>query len=66
MAARLRDDDKIGILINNAGAALAGGFDSQSWADVEGLIAVNTSAVVRLAHAASRRALGRGRPRRDH
>jgi short-subunit dehydrogenase len=62
VAARLRDDDKIEMLINNAGAALAGGFDSQQWADVEGLIAVNTTAVVRLAHAIAPRlsAAGQG------
>jgi len=55
VAARLRDDARIGILVNNAGAALAGGFDAQAWADVERLIALNTTALVRLAHAVAPR-----------
>jgi short-subunit dehydrogenase len=49
--ARLRDDAKIGILVNNAGASLAGSFVEQSADDIERLIALNTTALVRLAHA---------------
>lgn len=55
VAARLRDDARIGVLVNNAGAALAGSFDAQAWADVERLIALNTTAVIRLAHAVAPR-----------
>ena len=53
--ARLRDDDKIGILINNAGAALGGEFDQQSLDDIERLVALNTTAVIRLANVAANR-----------
>lgn len=55
VAARLRDDGRIGVLVNNAGASLAGGFDTQNWADHQRLIALNTTAVVRLAHAVAAR-----------
>ncbi|WP_339069392.1 SDR family oxidoreductase [Pseudomonas idahonensis] len=49
--ARLRDDARIGILINNAGAALSGGFIEQSTDSVAQLIALNTTALVRLTSA---------------
>ncbi|WP_265533898.1 SDR family NAD(P)-dependent oxidoreductase [Pseudomonas saponiphila] len=49
--ARLRDDARIGILINNAGAALSGSFIEQSTDSVAQLIALNTTALVRLASA---------------
>lgn len=49
--ARLRDDEKIGILINNAGASLGGAFIEQGIDDVEKLVTLNTTALVRLAHA---------------
>jgi short-subunit dehydrogenase len=49
--ARLRDDARIGILINNAGASLAGTFIEQSVDDIDRLVALNTTALVRLAHA---------------
>lgn len=49
--ARLRDDAGIGILVNNAGISFAGSFDSQSAADLARLVAVNATAVMRLAHA---------------
>lgn len=48
---RLRDDARIGILINNAGGGLPGGFLQQSPDDVARLIALNTTAVTRLASA---------------
>ncbi|MFC7380512.1 SDR family NAD(P)-dependent oxidoreductase [Brevundimonas sp. GCM10030266] len=48
---RLREDDRIGVLINNAGASLGGGFAKQSGADVQNLIALNISAVAGLANA---------------
>lgn len=53
--ARLREDDKIGVLINNAGAALGGAFDQQSPDDIERLVALNTTAVLRLANVAASR-----------
>lgn len=49
--ARLRDDDRIGILINNAGAGLGGAFVDQSTEQVTQIVALNTTALVRLAHA---------------
>lgn len=48
---RLRDDAKIGILINNAGAGLNGTFVDQSTDAVDRLVALNTTSVVRLASA---------------
>lgn len=49
--ARLRDDARIGILINNAGAAQSGTFIEQSTDSVAQLVALNTTALVRLASA---------------
>ncbi|PTU02220.1 SDR family oxidoreductase, partial [Pseudomonas sp. HMWF031] len=49
--ARLRDDARIGILVNNAGAALSGNFIDQSTDSVAQLVALNTTALVRLASA---------------
>lgn len=48
---RLRDDAKIGILVNNAGAGLSGTFVHQSTDAVDRLVALNTTSVVRLASA---------------
>ncbi|MBB2886712.1 MULTISPECIES: SDR family oxidoreductase [Pseudomonas] len=48
---RLRDDARIGILVNNAGAALSGNFIDQSTDSVAQLVALNTTALVRLASA---------------
>lgn len=53
--ARLRDDARIGVLVNNAGLSVAGRFDSQAASDIARLVAVNTTAVLRLAHAVSPR-----------
>ncbi|MGO2452991.1 SDR family NAD(P)-dependent oxidoreductase [Pseudomonas taetrolens] len=53
--ARLRDDASIGILINNAGAAQAGYFIEQSTDSVAHLVALNTTALVRLASAVAPR-----------
>ncbi|MEL4073412.1 SDR family oxidoreductase [Ochrobactrum sp. GPK 3] len=47
--ARLRDDSSIGILVNNAGTALGGSFLDQSTDDVTRLVALNTTAPLRLA-----------------
>jgi len=48
---RLRDDAGIGVLVNNAGAALSGHFVEQSTDKVAQLVALNTTALVRLASA---------------
>lgn len=48
---RLREDARIGILVNNAGAALSGSFIDQSTDSVAQLVALNTTALVRLASA---------------
>ena len=53
--ARLREDARIGILVNNAGAGLAGTFIEQSTDDIDGLVMLNTTALVRLAHATAPR-----------
>ncbi|HSZ49981.1 MAG TPA: SDR family oxidoreductase [Caulobacteraceae bacterium] len=53
--ARLREDARIGVLINNAGAALPGGFVNQSPQDVGRLVGLNVTAVTRLAAAAAAR-----------
>ncbi|MGH6808195.1 MAG: SDR family NAD(P)-dependent oxidoreductase [Ensifer adhaerens] len=52
---RLRDDHRIGILVNNAGAGLAGSFENQAINDMERLVTLNTTAVVRLASAVAAR-----------
>ncbi len=49
--ARLRDDARIGVLINNAGIAQSGGFLDQSADDLTQLIGLNTTALARLAAA---------------
>ncbi|WP_428697377.1 SDR family NAD(P)-dependent oxidoreductase [Stappia sp.] len=49
--ARLRDDTRIGILVNNAGTAIGGSFIEQSTDDVARLVALNTTALLRLASA---------------
>jgi hypothetical protein len=49
--ARLRDDAQIGILVNNAGAAQSGNFIDQSTDSIANLVALNTTALVRLASA---------------
>jgi short-subunit dehydrogenase len=53
--ARLRDDARIGILINNAGAAQSGGFIEQTPETVAQLIALNATALTRLASAVAPR-----------
>lgn len=53
--ARLRDDARIGILINNAGMAQSGGFLQQSAQSIDQLVALNTTALTRLAAAAAPR-----------
>jgi len=58
--ARLREDERIGILINNAGAAAAGGFSDPDPDALDRLIRLNVTAVTRLAGAAVPRFLKRG------
>ena len=52
---RLRDDAKIGVLINNAGMAQSGGFLTQSAEAVQSLITLNVTALTRLAAAVAPR-----------
>ncbi|WP_199634736.1 SDR family oxidoreductase [Serratia sp. PAMC26656] len=53
--ARLRDDLRIGVLINNAGIAQSGSFVEQTPDSIERLIALNITALTRLASAATPR-----------
>lgn len=48
---RLRDDARIGILVNNAGTAIGGTFIEQSTDVVARLVALNTTALLRLSSA---------------
>ncbi len=57
---RLRDDARIGILINNAGIAQSGGFTEQSADSIEQLITLNTLALTRLAAAVAPRLASAG------
>ena len=57
---RLRDDARIGILINNAGMALPGVFVQQSAQAIDQLIALNTTALTRLAAAIAPRLVQAG------
>lgn len=52
---RLRDDARIGILINNAGMAQTKGFLEQTAEGIDSLITLNTTAVTRLAAAVAPR-----------
>ncbi|MDB6444451.1 MULTISPECIES: SDR family oxidoreductase [Pseudomonas] len=52
---RLRDDARIGVLINNAGMAQSGGFVQQSSDAIERLITLNVTALTRLACAVAPR-----------
>jgi short-subunit dehydrogenase len=53
--ARLRDDARIGILINNAGMAQSGGLLQQDGDSIDRLIALNVTALTRLAAAVAPR-----------
>mgnify|MGYP002422937927 CR=1 FL=1 len=57
---RLRDDDSIGILVNNAGTAIGGTFIEQSTDDMARLVALNSTALVRLASAIAPRLVRKG------
>ena len=58
--ARLREDGRIGLLINNAGAALAGGFANPDLDAQDRLVRLNVTAVTRLAGAVVPRFLAEG------
>jgi len=58
--ARLREDARIGILINNAGIAQSGGFVDQSADSIERLVTLNTTVLTRLAAAAAPRLVEAG------
>jgi short-subunit dehydrogenase len=58
--ARLRDDPRIGLLVNNAGAAAAGGFADPDLDAQDRLIRLNVTAVTRLAGAVVPRFLAEG------
>ena len=58
--ARLRDDGRIGILVNNAGLAQSGGFAQQSPDTIDGLVTLNITALTRLAAAVTPRFLQSG------
>lgn len=58
--ARLRDDARIGILVNNAGSVAAGGFVAQDTSDVTRIINLNALGVARLATAVAPRFVAAG------
>jgi short-subunit dehydrogenase len=57
---RLRDDARIGLLVNNAGATVAGGFAEPDLDALQRLIELNVTAVMRLAGAVVPRFLAEG------
>ncbi len=59
--ARLRDDRRIGVLVNNAGAAVKSDFSAPDPDELERLIRLNVIAVTRLAAAVVPRFLSEGR-----
>jgi len=52
---RLREDARIGVLVNNAGTAIPGGFLGQGGDAISKLIALNVTALARLANAVAPR-----------
>jgi uncharacterized protein len=58
--ARLREDARIGLLVNNAGASLPGGFANPDLDKLDWLLRLNVTAVVRLAGAVVPRLLAQG------
>ncbi len=57
---RLRDDARIGLLVNNAGATISGGFSAPDLDALQRLISLNVTAVTRLAGAVVPRFLAEG------
>ncbi len=60
VSARIVGDDRIGILVNNAGVGLSGAFADQNPEEIAKLVAINVGAVTTLAQAAARRFAGAG------
>jgi hypothetical protein len=58
--AKLREDSRVGLLVNNAGAALPGGFAEPDAEKLEWLIRLNVTAPTRLAAAIVPRLLAQG------
>ncbi|GJD48573.1 hypothetical protein OPKNFCMD_1295 [Methylobacterium crusticola] len=58
--ARLREDTRLGLLVNNAGAATPAGFSDPDLAPQYRLVDLNVVALTRLAGAAAQAFLGRG------
>lgn len=52
VAGRIVEDASIGLLVNNAGVAVFGGFKDQDPAKLDAMLAINITAVTRLAQAA--------------
>jgi short-subunit dehydrogenase len=57
---RLRDDERIGILVNNAGASAHGSFATGDIDEMDGVIRLNVTAPTRLTAAVTSRFLARG------
>jgi short-subunit dehydrogenase len=57
---QLREDERVGVLVNNAGALVPGNFLDQSGSDIAGLIALNVTAPTRLANAVAPRLAAAG------
>jgi short-subunit dehydrogenase len=57
---RLRNDERIGVLVNNAGTAIGGTFVDQNADDMTKLVALNATALVRLASAIAPRLANAG------
>ena len=60
VATRLREDTRIGVLVNNAGALAHGNFLDQSGAALTAMVALNITAVTRLANAIAPRLVAAG------
>lgn len=58
--ARLQEDSRIGILVNNAGTAIGGTFVDQSVDDMTRLVALNATALLRLSKAIAPRLAAAG------
>jgi uncharacterized protein len=58
---RLRQDPSIGMLVNNAGVAVAGPMHGSDVDQLEAMVAINITAALRLAHAAVDGFVARGR-----
>ena len=57
---RLREDASIGVLVNNAGSLAPGDFLAQGGGGLAGMIALNVTALTRLAHAIAPRLVAAG------